>query len=75
MTEIMRPLHDLISRPNSAETMDEIEFRNTHETHLCDKDRNLRKLEGMIQRYIADDNPAPLEEIKQKATTWVYSYR
>ena len=80
LTEIMRPLHDMITR-STAETMDQIEFRSTHEKDLCEKEMKLTKLEEKLEHYFQNETLLPLQEknqmlesTKQLTNQWVYTY-
>lgn len=50
----MRPLHDMINREN-AETMDQKEFKATHDKDIKDKEENLINLERRIDDYILNE--------------------
>jgi hypothetical protein len=40
----MRPLHEMINRPQNVRTLDEVEFKNTHINHLNNADNLIKRL-------------------------------
>ena len=80
-TDVMRPLHDMINREN-AETMDQKEFKATHDKDIKDKEENLINLERRIEDYImneanrnASDNNQIVGQLRKLVKDWICSYK
>ena len=68
----MKPLHDMVNRPQNVRTLDEVEFKNTYITHLNSAEQLMNNLMVLNRADPAQD---PTDRQKDEAEQLIRDYR